>query len=870
MRHINIKKRWMAAFVALMLFLPTLMTALAAAYPYKTTSMSNVNMRKRANTSSTILKRIKAGDTVTILGKSGNYYEVEFENVEGYVQQRYIDGTDSSPDPEPDESLRYTPLAATSYPYETVTVGYVKLRKTASEKGTTIRTLPTGTLVTVQGLSGDFAKVKHENTTGYLYAPYVNLATIAPAAGSTLTESGTVISGEASKYTSVKKGDTGTVVTALQQVLVELGYLDDKIDGKFGAKTESALKIFQKRNGKEQTGIADQELQLLIYEGTPKDYRGYRQYVSVVAPVTGATIKENSTGEAVTTAQTRLKDLGYYNGDLSGVCDDAMVLAIGDFEERNGLIRDCILTAADQNVLYGTGVINAYVVLTPAPTATPTPAPTPVGTVRPDAKGDDVKLVQQRLIELGYYTGAVTGTFDDASVAALKKFQRANGLSADGICGVQSRAVLFAPHPVYAVPTPAPSVVPTITPMVVTSNAPITQDNVVIIKAGSQGAEVLRLQTQLQALGYYTSRLDGIYLTDDINAVRAFQKANGLTVDGKAGFNTQTVLYSATAVAGKETVTTNAVLRYGSEGTEVLTLQNRLIELGYLADTADGKFGAKTRAAVVAFQRANNLTRDGVVGSGTQAALANAKAEDNKVPYVVLYQGAVNDAVKDMQNRLITLGYLTGKADGIFGTQTSLALIAFQKANGLTADGVLGSNTTKKLNSTTVVTATGTATTTTKPTAPTVNAGTVSAANVRYANWYDEIRAKARSYPNATVYDFTTGISWQLNIFSNGAHADAEPITATDTANMNRAFGGKTTWTPKAVWVVFSDGSVYIASTHNTPHDVSHSKTNNFDGHVCVHFPRTQSQVESIGPYATSHQKAIDLGWQATQKRAGN
>ena len=124
-------------------------------------------------------------------------------------------------------------------------------------------------------------------------------------------------------------------------------------------------------------------------------------------------------------------------------------------------------------------------------------------------------------------------------------------------------------------------------------------------------------------------------------------------------------------------------------------------------------------------------------------------------------------------------------------------------------------------------------------------------------------------YPNATIYDFVTGISWQVNMFSLGAHADAEPLTANDTANMNRAFGGKTTWTPKAVWVVLSDGSVYMASTHNTPHDTWHIKTNNFDGHVCIHFPRTQAQVEAIGPYATSHQKAIDLGWTATLRRAG-
>ena len=71
--------------------------------------------------------------------------------------------------------------------------------------------------------------------------------------------------------------------------------------------------------------------------------------------------------------------------------------------------------------------------------------------------------------------------------------------------------------------------------------------------------------------------------------------------------------------------------------------------------------------------------------------------------------GAVSDAVRDMQNRLITLGYLeNGEADGKFGVKTSLALIEFQKANGLSADGIAGTKTFAKLNSVSAITAGGT------------------------------------------------------------------------------------------------------------------------------------------------------------------
>ena len=55
-----------------------------------------------------------------------------------------------------------------------------------------------------------------------------------------------------------------------------------------------------------------------------------------------------------------------------------------------------------------------------------------------------------------------------------------------------------------------------------------------------------------------------------------------------------------------------------------------------------------------------------------------------------------------------------------------------------------------------------------------------------------------------------------------------------------------------------------MATTHDVAHGVNPISNNNFDGHLCIHFPRTAEQVAAIGPYATSHQAAVDLGWTAT------
>ncbi len=63
------------------------------------------------------------------------------------------------------------------------------------------------------------------------------------------------------------------------------------------------------------------------------------------------------------------------------------------------------------------------------------------------------------------------------------------------------------------------------------------------------------------------------------------------------------------------------VLEVGSSGANVTKVQNRLIQYGYMTGSADGKYGEKTRDAVILFQKRNGLTVDGRVGKATAAAL---------------------------------------------------------------------------------------------------------------------------------------------------------------------------------------------------------------------------------------------------------
>ena len=78
--------------------------------------------------------------------------------------------------------------------------------------------------------------------------------------------------------------------------------------------------------------------------------------------------------------------------------------------------------------------------------------------------------------------------------------------------------------------------------------------------------------------------------------------------------------------------------------------------------------------------------------------LAYFLPQDNGVAdAAVLKQGSSGATVKTMQTKLINWGYLTGKADGIFGAKTKAAVVKFQRNNGLTADGIVGTKTAQAM-----------------------------------------------------------------------------------------------------------------------------------------------------------------------------
>lgn len=191
-----------------------------------------------------------------------------------------------------------------------------------------------------------------------------------------------------------------------------------------------------------------------------------------------------------------------------------------------------------------------------------------------------------------------------------------------------------------------------------------------ILKIGSRGTAVKKLQENLTKLGYKTNETNGFFNSGTRNAVIAFQKAYGIKADGIVGSVTQKAITKALDYHMRGILTT------GSRGYKVANLQGNLKTLGYYDDNIDGIFGSGTKKAVVAFQKAYGLTADGIVGSGTKAAIEKAIKNKNKG---ILSIGSRGENVKTLQSNLKTLGYLSDKPDGIFGNNTKRLLSLSRK-----------------------------------------------------------------------------------------------------------------------------------------------------------------------------------------------
>lgn len=431
----------------------------------------------------------------------------------------------------------------------------------------------------------------------------------------------------------LKYGDVNTDVKELQRLLKNRGYYSGSLDGRYGLQTQMAVSAFQGDNGLKVDGKAG-----------PSTLAALKK----VLKYNTETLELGSTGPEVTKVQKALKSKGYYSGSCDGVFGASTKTAVIEFQKAEGISADGKAGPATRNKLY-------------------------VGITQTGSEAEAIKKLQTELKNKGFYSGEIDGYYGKSTSKAVAAFQATVGLQADGKAGTKTLNALYG--------------------------------KTATVEYGLSDEAVVKLQTELKARGFYYGLIDGKFGPDTKAAVIAYQKSVGITADGKPGEETLNKLYNTGD-------TTFKTLRRGSTGNAVRKLQNALKKKHFYKGLIDGIYGDSTEKAVIAYQKSIGITADGKAGWKTQNALYNGTTAINKTEKAdlnaqsefevkdqhALYYGCTGSRVKTLQRALKAAGYYKGSIDGVYGDLTRSAVIKYQTAKGLSKDGIAGKATITSLN----------------------------------------------------------------------------------------------------------------------------------------------------------------------------
>lgn len=342
---------------------------------------------------------------------------------------------------------------------------------------------------------------------------------------------------------SYRNGDYASEVSIIQEALEELDLYYADITGHFGNKTERAVKLFQKKYGLPQTGVADEITLSRLYEEADIDDAPVVSESIGPAYASGTTLRRDSTGSAVRKLQEDLHELDFYDGVISGKYGGLTQEAVRLFQKKHGLDADGIA---------GPKTLKKIASLMGESTESEIPAigsnlspvlQTGTTTLRHGMQGDAVEKLQEDLDELDYYTGSVTGKYGNLTKEAVRLFQRDYDLTSDGIAGPKTlakiRSVLSGVEESETDEEDKEESVNAGTTVTVKPSVSLDEvsklNTEVTLRRGSRSGYVTRLQKALTALGYFTDKCDGSYGNKTEEAVKLYQKAKGLTDDGVAG-----------------------------------------------------------------------------------------------------------------------------------------------------------------------------------------------------------------------------------------------------------------------------------------------------------------------------------------------
>ena len=529
----------------------------------------------------------------------------------------------------------------------------------------------------------------------------------------------------------LRQGDSGTAVFTLQRQLNRIAkdypfFGKLTVDGVFGPRMASTVKTFQRQFNLTADGVV----------GRQTWYKISYIYVSVkdLAELTsegetssgtlsdgswgGTALRTGSTGSAVEQVQFWLNTLAQYESALPSLAVDgrygaATASAVRAFQRRYGLTVDGVVGRETWNAIYNefrsiqsdNGTPNAY----------------PGTALREGASGQNVRLVQfwlkiahtvySRLNDL-----TVDGTFGAATTAAVKRVQTYFGLTSDGVVGRTTWNKLYEVYNDIANKLLSSSLRPGEYPG--------------ILRRGSSGTAVRELQFYLYLLSAYESSIpavgiDGSFGAATENAVRAYQRFAGLTVDGIVGRATWESLYGkASALRSSGPVVTLKRLPYpgrpltvGSEGSDVLYYTILLRRIAYYFESVEAPplatgYTGETAAATRSAQALLGLPETGIADAETWTAVEALSlqlatgmpnpdrdvAREMAYPGRAMKEGSVGPDVMQIEQWIngranLCCGEGFVRDNSSFGPAETVAVKAAQARAGLQQTGTVGRET---------------------------------------------------------------------------------------------------------------------------------------------------------------------------------
>ena len=508
----------------------------------------------------------------------------------------------------------------------------------------------------------------------------------------------------------LRYGDEGDDVLELQTRLQELKYYTGNLSGRYREGTREAVKDFQADYGLEKTGEADQATLSRIYSAR---YRALRY---------------GSEGDAVKKLQTRLMELGYYKGKISGNYLGGTQKGIREFQENNGLTSTGAADPLTQEALFAASAVGKN----DLPELTRTPVPDGSSFLVDDEEtaanngvimadnhveftkdlksgnsGSRVKELQKRMTELGYYSGPVSGNFARQTLRAVKAVQVQNGLKDTGVVDEETWNVIFNDSRVV-LPWQSPKPTPEPTPVPFAITVDVENQVTTVYGRDEEGNYTVPVRRMLCSTGTKANPSDvGDWVLNGRHAKWCVFPTWGNSyarywtrINASIAFHS--VIYTAVSLDAMKTASYKMLGNRASHGCIRLTVEDAKWVYDNIGEGTVVSIREKMpkdpelRYAL----RLPNLKKGTSIPESTPVPTPEPDYNPFEAPELGnrrLRKDSEGPEVFWVQTRLAELGYYTGYVGGKMLDGTVKALKNFQKENGIYASGEVDKKTLEAL-----------------------------------------------------------------------------------------------------------------------------------------------------------------------------